>query len=99
MFVLGNFLKATAYILNIILNIYIWIIIIRALVSWVSPSPYNPIVRFLYAVTEPVLYPIRRYLPVYFGGFDFSPIVVLLVILFLQQFLVATLYQLALSLA
>jgi YggT family protein len=75
-----------------------WIIIARAIVSWVSPDPYNPIVRFLHAATEPVLYRVRRALPVYFGGIDFSPIVVILGIIFLQRFLVMSLGDLALRL-
>jgi len=95
MFILANFLKAIAAVLDVALTIYMWVIVIRALISWVNPDPYNPIVRFLYAITEPVLYRIRRYLPVVFGGFDLSPIVVILCIVFLQKFLVSTLYQLA----
>ena len=95
MFILANFLKAMAAVLDVALTIYMWVIVIRALISWVNPDPYNPIVRFLYAITEPVLYRIRRYLPVVFGGFDLSPIVVILCIIFLQKFLVSTLYQLA----
>ncbi|MDL1966695.1 MAG: YggT family protein [Candidatus Desulfofervidus auxilii] len=99
MFILANFLKAIAAVLDVALTIYMWVIVIRALISWVNPDPYNPIVRFLYAITEPVLYRIRRYLPVVFGGFDLSPIVVILGIIFLQKFLVSTLYQLAYRLA
>jgi len=95
MFILANFLKAMAAVLDVALTIYMWVIVIRALISWVNPDPYNPIVRFLYAITEPVLYRIRRYLPVVFGGFDLSPILVILGIIFLQKFLVSTLYQLA----
>jgi len=95
MFILANFLKAIAAVLDVALTIYMWVIVIRALISWVNPDPYNPIVRFLYAITEPVLYRIRRYLPVVFGGFDLSPMVVILCIIFLQKFLVSTLYQLA----
>ncbi len=98
MFILANFIKAVATVLDVVLNIYMWLIIIRALISWVNPDPYNPIVRFLYNVTEPVLYRVRRYLPVVFGGIDISPIVVILVIIFLRQFLVQSLYQLALRL-
>ncbi len=94
MFVLSNFLSATARVLDIALWIYMWIIIIRALISWVNPDPYNPIVRFLYQATEPVLYRVRRYLP-YTGGIDFSPLVVILIIIFLQTFLVNTLQELA----
>ncbi|HDD43385.1 MAG TPA: YggT family protein [Candidatus Desulfofervidus auxilii] len=98
MFILANFLKALASVLDVVLTFYMWIIIIRALISWVNPDPYNPIVRFLYAVTEPVLSQIRRYLPVVFGGFDLSPLIAILGVLFLQKFLVSTLYQLALRL-
>jgi len=95
MFIFSNLLMAVAKILNIGLTIYMWIIIARAVVSWVNPDPYNPIVRFLNNVTEPVLFRIRRIIPVYFGGFDFSPILVILVIIFIQAFLVQSLYQLA----
>ena len=87
MFVFGNLLIAVAKILDIIFTLYTWIIIAQAIISWVHPDPYNPIVRFLYAVTEPVLRPIRRYLPSW-GGFDFSPLVVLLAVVFLQEFLI-----------
>jgi YggT family protein len=95
MFVLSNFLAAVARILDIALTLYMWIIIGRAIISWVNPDPYNPIVRFLHTVTEPVLSPIRRRLPIYFGGIDFSPILVILAIIFLQTFLVQTLLQMA----
>jgi YggT family protein len=94
MFVFGNLLIAVAKILDIILTLYTWIIIAQAIISWVRPDPYNPIVRFLYAVTEPVLRPIRRLLPVSWGGFDFSPLLVLLAVVFLQEFLIKSLIQL-----
>ena len=94
MFVFANFLIAVAKIIDILLTAYTWIIIAQAIVSWVRPDPYNPIVRFLYAVTEPVLRPIRRYLPVSWGGFDFSPLIVLLALVFLQEFLIKSLIQL-----
>jgi YggT family protein len=95
MFVLGNLFIVLANVINIGLTVYIWIIIIRALVSWVSPDPYNPIVRFLYRVTEPVLRPVRRVLPVGGMGIDFSPLVVILVIYVLRIFLIKILLQLA----
>ncbi|HBF42145.1 MAG TPA: hypothetical protein DDW42_00670 [Desulfobacteraceae bacterium] len=94
MFVIGNFLAAVARIIDIGLTLYMWIIIARAVISWVNPDPYNAIVRFLTSVTEPVLYPIRRRLPS-LGGMDFSPILVILVIIFVQSFLVQSLIQLA----
>jgi len=98
MFVLSNFLVAIAKILNIGLTLYMWIIIGRAIISWVNPDPYNSIVRFLHNVTEPVLYSIRRRLPISFGGFDFSPVIVILAIIFLQTFVVQSLIQFAVQL-
>ena len=80
MFVISNFLVAVAKILDMGLSLYMWIIIGRAVISWVNPDPYNPIVRILNSVTEPVLYPIRRRMPVHFGGIDFSPILVIFAI-------------------
>ncbi|MBI3003089.1 MAG: YggT family protein [candidate division NC10 bacterium] len=94
MFVLGNFLSALAVVLQWILQTYMFIVIARALISWVSPNPYNPIVQFLTQITEPVLRPVRRLLPLP-GGIDFSPLVVILGLAFLQSFLVPTLRQLA----
>jgi YggT family protein len=95
MFAVGNLIGALAYILDLALTIYMYVIIARALLSWVNPDPYNPIVRFLYTITEPVLYWVRRRVPVLFGGLDLAPLVVLLGIIFLQRFLVATLFDLA----
>lgn len=97
MFLLSNFLLAVAKLLNFVLGAYIWIVIARAVISWVSADPYNPIVRFLVQVTEPLLYRIRRYLPP-MGGIDLSPMVLILAIIFLQSFLIPTLQQLAMSL-
>jgi YggT family protein len=98
MFVLGNFLGAIAGVLDIVLTIYMWIVIISALISWVNPDPYNPIVRFLFSVTEPVFATVRRLLPFPYMGIDFSPLIVLLIIIFMQQFLVRTLHQVAMNL-
>jgi len=95
MFVLGNLVSALASVLNMLLSAYMWIIIIRALISWVSPDPYNPIVQFLRAATDPVLYRVRRWLPVSFGGIDFSPLIVIAGIIFLQAFLVQSLLDLS----
>lgn len=97
MFVVANFLEGIARALQVLLTICMWLIIIRAIVSWISPSPYNPIVQFLYRSTEPVLAPIRRRLP-WMGGVDISPIVAFVVIIFLQVFLVRSLIDLALRL-
>ncbi len=95
MFVLGNLLQALALVIDYVLQIYSWIVIARVVISWVNADPYNPIVRAIYSVTEPVLYRIRQALPVFAGGIDFSPIVVFIAIMFLQSFLVQTLQQLA----
>lgn len=98
MFILANFLDALAQVLYFLLEAYMWIVVARAVISWVNPDPYNPIVRFLYSATEPVLYRLRRALPLYAGGIDFSPILVFVAIIFLQRFLVQTLYDMARSL-
>lgn len=97
MFIAGNFLGALATLLNMALWAYMWIIIARALVSWVNPDPWNPIVQFLHRATEPVLAPIRRWLPTWRVGIDFSPLVVILIIYFIQMSVVASLRQLAWS--
>jgi YggT family protein len=98
MFALRHLVEALAEILSLALTLYMWIIVARALLSWVNPDPYNPIVRFLYNITEPVLGWVRRRVPIIFGGLDLSPLLVLLAIVFLQKFLVATLLDLALTL-
>ncbi len=98
MFIIANFLLAVAQVLDYVLWAYMWIIVARAIVSWVNPDPYNAIVRFLHSATEPVLYRVRRLLPLYAGGFDFSPILVFVAIIFLQRFLVQSLYDLGYSL-
>ena len=95
MFVVSNFLIAIARILDIGLSLYMYIIIARAIISWVNPDPYNPIVRFLNSITEPVLLRVRRRLPLLFGGMDFSPIIVILAIIFIQTFVVQSLVQMA----
>ena len=95
MFVVSNFLIAIARILDIGLSLYMYIIIARAVISWVNPDPYNPIVRFLNPITEPVLFRIRKRLPLFFGGMDFSPIIVILAIIFVQSFVVQSLVQMA----
>jgi len=94
MFVAGNVLQGLARVLEMALTLYMWIIIARALISWVNPDPWNPIVQFLDRVTEPVLAPIRRWM----GrgmGFDLSPLVAILIIYFLQYALVGSLYEMA----
>ncbi|AGF78178.1 putative integral membrane protein [Desulfocapsa sulfexigens DSM 10523] len=95
MFVVNNFMMAIAQLIDFLLTAYMWIIIGRAVISWVNADPYNPIVRFLYDVTEPLLSRIRRVIPMSMGGIDFSPMILIMAIMFLQSFLVPTLKQLA----
>jgi YggT family protein len=97
MYIIGYFLMAVAKVLDIALIAFMWVVIFRAVLSWVNPDPYNPIVRFIHNVTEPVLYPIRNKLPLNYGGFDFSPILVFIGVIFLRTFLVNSLSRLALS--
>jgi len=94
MFMLANLVAAIAGVLGLVLTLYMYIVIARALVSWVNPDPRNPIVRFLHNATEPLLYRVRRAVP-YMGGIDFSPLIVILGIYFLQSFLVGSLVDLA----
>ncbi len=88
----GNFFVALAKVLNLALQLYMWAVIARAVLSWVNPDPYNAAVQFLYRITEPVLGRIRRFLP-YMQGVDLSPLILILGIIFLQSFLVPTLMQ------
>ena len=98
MYFIGYFLMAVAKVIDYVLFFYMWIIIARAVLSWVNPDPYNPIVRFIYNVTEPVMYRVRSKIPVSFGGIDFSPVLVILAIYFLQIFVVNSLGRFAQSL-
>jgi len=95
MFVLSNFIIALAKVVDISLSIYTFIIIFRAVVSWVNADPHNAIVIFLYRVTEPVLRPVRRILPMHNLRIDFAPVIVVLILIFLQYFLVETITELA----
>ena len=97
MFVFNNFMMAIAQLVEFLLMAYMWIVIGRAVISWVNADPTNPIVRFLYEVTEPLLRRIRRLLPVSMGNIDFSPMILILAIMFLQNFLVPTLKRLAMG--
>ncbi len=98
MFIVSNLLIALAGVLGVVLTLYTYVIIARAILSWVNPDPYNPIVRFLYNATEPILYRVRRTIPSYAGGIDFSPLIVLLGVYFLQSFLVQSIRDLAVAL-
>ena len=92
MFIVANLLISIAKILDMLFSIISWLIIIRALISWVNPDPYNPIVQFLYKTTEPILQPIRKFLPFSWTiGIDFSPFIAILLLFFLRSFLIQTL--------
>jgi YggT family protein len=95
MFVFANLIEGLARVLSVILTFFYWAIIVRALISWVNADPYNPIVQFLHKLTEPLLEPIRRRLPIDLRlGIDISPLIAILIILFLKDFfLVRTLFE------
>lgn len=98
MFAVSNLILAVAKILDLLFSAMYWLILIRALLSWFSPDPYNPLVRFLNTVTEPVLYPIRKILPPALKfGIDISPLAAIFAIYFLRLFLIRTLVDLAIK--
>ena len=98
MFIFANLLFAIAQVLDYVLWAYMWILIGRIIISWINADYRNPIVRFLYSATEPVLERVRQRVPVLVGGFDLSPVVVWIVIIFLQRFLIRSLYDFSYSL-
>ena len=93
--IISTFIQALAQILSMVINIYIWVVIIAALISWVRPDPYNPIVQILYKLTEPLYARIRRLIPTIIGGVDLTPILVILALKFIDLFLVQLLFSLA----
>ena len=99
MIVVANTMSAIALVLGSLLSLYFWIVIIAAVLTWVRPDPYNPIVRTLRALTEPVFYRVRKWLPfTYSSGMDFSPVVVLLVIELFNRIVITSLAQYAMTL-
>ena len=97
MMIFREIFLAFAQVFDLIIQLYIFIVIARVILSWVNPDPYNPIVRFLYSVTDPVLYRLQRLVPLQFGGIDFSPFVLLLALTFLKRIVYAIFLQLASS--
>lgn len=95
MVVIATLIEAIAQILHMVISIYIWVVIISALLTWVKPDPYNPIVQVLHRLTEPLYLRIRNYIPTVFGGVDLTPIVVILALQFIDLFLVKLLFNLA----
>ncbi|HEY3276540.1 MAG TPA: YggT family protein [Syntrophorhabdaceae bacterium] len=98
MFVLGNFIYGVAYVVNLLLELYLWVVIIRTILSWIRPNPYNPLVRIIYGMVDPVTYRISRMLPTRIGMFDIAPFLVIIVIIFLQKFAVNSLLDLGMRL-
>jgi len=96
---LNTLLITILQFISLILNLYIWVVIIAALITWVQPNPYNPIVRFLWGITEPVYAFIRRYIPTIFGGIDLAPLILIVALQFIDMFLVKLLLQLAYRMA
>jgi YggT family protein len=94
MFVFGNFVTGVAYVLDMVLNLYFWIILIRAVLSWIQPNPYNPLVRIIYKLVDPVTYKLSRMIPTRIGMIDFAPFILMIIIVFLQRFLVRSLFDL-----
>jgi YggT family protein len=91
----ANFISAFASILGTVLSIYTWMFIIRAVISWVNPDPWNPIVQFLVRMTDPVLQPIQRMIPMGRLGFDISPIIAIMALQFIQRWIIPSLHQIA----
>ncbi|MBF0171732.1 MAG: YggT family protein [Nitrospinae bacterium] len=92
MYVIGNFFIAAGQVIGMVLSLYVYVVIARALISWVNPDPYNPIVQFLNRITEPVLRPIQKAIPP-MGGLDLSPLILIFGIYFVKMFAVTTLVQ------
>ncbi|MBA4418397.1 MAG: hypothetical protein C0392_10885 [Syntrophus sp. (in: bacteria)] len=95
MFVFGNLIGGIAYVLDKLLEAYIWVIIIRAVLSWIRPNPMNPLVRIIYALVDPVTYKMSRMFPTRIGMLDLAPFILILIVIFLQRFLVSSLADLA----
>ena len=95
MIILATFVEAVAQILHMVINLYIWIVIISALISFVRPDPYNPLVQILYRLTNPVYALVRRFVPTIIGNIDAAPLIVILTLTFIDLFAVKLLFALA----
>lgn len=98
MIIFATLIEAIATILHLLITAYIWVVIIAALISWVRPDPYNPIVQVLYRLTEPLYALVRRYIPTVISGIDIAPIIIILALQFLDLFFVKLLFKLAYAL-
>ena len=90
---MSSVLTALANLVEMVFTLYIYVVVARALISWVSPDPYNPIVRFLHNATDPVLYRLRRLLPFSTGAIDFSPMILIFLLFLVKGFLVSMLFS------
>ncbi|PLX41701.1 MAG: hypothetical protein C0608_04915 [Deltaproteobacteria bacterium] len=95
MSVLGSIIMGIARILNFALTLYMWAVIASALFSWIRPDPSSPPVRFIYSITDPAIYWIRRKIPIAFGGIDFSPMILIFAIYLVQNFVIGALVDIA----
>lgn len=96
MIVLGSFLMAIAQILHLIITAYIFVIITCALLSWVNPDPFNKIVQILYRLSAPAYALVRKTrIPTVFGGIDLAPLIIILVLQFVDIFLMRLFSELA----
>ncbi|MBS9778865.1 MAG: YggT family protein [Campylobacteraceae bacterium] len=93
--ILSTFLSAVAQILHMFIQMYIWIVIIAALITWVKPDPYNQLVQALYKLTQPVYTYIRKYIPTIFGGIDLAPLIIIFALQFIDMFFVRLLVNFA----
>ena len=93
--IIATLLEAIAQILHMVITLYIWVVIISALITWVNPDPYNPIVQMLRRVTEPAYSLVKKYIPTVIGGIDLSPIIIILGLQFIDLFVVKILFNLA----
>ena len=81
-------------ILNSIIMLYMWVIIIAALITWVQPDPYNPVVQLLYRLTQPAYNLVRRFIPTMFNGIDLAPLVIIIFLQIIQVFITAVIHSL-----
>ncbi len=98
MYLISYFLLAVAEVLDVLLTVFMWTVVARAVLSWVNPDPLNPLVRLIRNITEPAIRLVRSKMPIFYDGMDFSPIIVFLFIIFLRIFVISSLTQAARSL-
>ena len=89
----GSLLTGIGQVLHLVLNVYLWIIVIGALISWVNPDPFNPVVRFLRKATDPLFFWLRRHMPLVMGGVDISPVIAIAIIVLIDNAFVPTLIE------